>query len=273
LRADDVRTEAHAAPPQPSVVPLLATLIFCVLCCLLFCPTREDSCTDGLDDDCDGFIDSDDPDCALFPVFYTSRARGLAWSTDDAAPNAAAAAFFALVYSQQSGSSNSRYSLLSKDQQLSRAERSKLRCWALSQASFLLGDNQQHMSYRVGDPMWPAERAVRRPQHQASSCRAPSAAGAAGLSSCSWSNGFFAGLDNPRLELATGALVAGPDRHGNYHDDRTQAGARVGTYFNGAWVSSLAGLKATGTDVKSCGQLQGVYQQIFEPAHFAELAY
>jgi hypothetical protein len=226
-----------------------------------------------MDDDCDGFIDSDDPDCALFPVFYTSRARGLAWSTDDAAPNAAAAAFFALVYSQQSGSSNSRYSLLSKDQQLNRAERSKLRCWALSQASFLLGDNQQHMSYLVGDPMWPAERAVRRPQNQASSCRAPSAAGAAGLSSCSWSNGFFAGLDNPRLELATGALVAGPDRHGNYHDDRTQAGARVGTYFNGAWVSSLAGLKATGTDVKSCGQLQGVYQQIFEPAHFAELAY
>jgi len=70
-----------------------------------------------------------------------------------------------------------------------------------------------------------------------------------------------------------GALVAGPDRHGNYHDDRTQSGARVGTHFNGAWVSSLAGLKATGTDVKSCGQLQGVYQQIFEPAHFAELGY
>jgi hypothetical protein len=207
----------------------------------------EDICDDGEDDDCDGLIDSDDPDCGMKPVRETSPQQGFAWTADEAAPNAAAAAFLALVYSQNKMTS------LSETEALDQATQAKLRCWAMGQANFLLGVNKQRQSFIVNYAEGNAHQAPRQPQHQASSCPAPD-------QECSWDN-YGATRRNPRMELVEGALVAGVNLDESYPEDRKSPRARVGTHYQAPWVGLLAGLLQTNTNVMSCGQ-QGVYQKV-----------
>ena len=61
-----------------------------------------------------------------------------------------------------------------------------------------------------------------------------------------------------------GALVAGPDAKDVYVDDRTTPGARVAAHYSAALLSALAGVQATDASSKRCGQLQGLYQQLFQ---------
>ena len=45
----------------------------------------EDICNDGIDNDCDGLVDDDDPDCPFIPVKYTDKQ--LAWTERTPLPN------------------------------------------------------------------------------------------------------------------------------------------------------------------------------------------
>ena len=77
----------------------------------------EDVCGDGVDNDCDGLIDDEDPDCPFIPVKYTDKQ--LAWTERAPLPNAAAASFLTLMYAGQ--------------QSVAKPLQDMLRCWALGQ--------------------------------------------------------------------------------------------------------------------------------------------
>lgn len=59
----------------------------------------QEFCFDGIDDDCNGLIDREDPSCGLFPVTYTPNE--VAWAGKPALPLAANSAFLAMVYSSK----------------------------------------------------------------------------------------------------------------------------------------------------------------------------
>ena len=194
-------------------------------------------------------IDADDPDCISSgskPVKDTGPQQGFTWTPDEAAPNAATAAFLALVYSQ-----NNRQ--LPVEEKLDAATNSKLRCWAMGQANFLLGVNKGKQSFIVDYVQGEARQAPKQPKHQASSCPAQ------GL--CDWDSGYGSKNPNPRLELVKGGLVAGVDLSEAYPEDRSSPKARVGTHYQAPWLGLLAGLIQTNTNVMSCGQ-SGVYQKV-----------
>ncbi len=197
----------------------------------------EDTCDDGVDNDCDGLIDDDDPDCPFTPVKATRK--GLSWTEGEPAPNAAAAAFIAMAYSSVAGD------------KLTQVQRTDLRCWALGQAYYLLGRGGR--SYVVGF----GPKAPQRVQHMESSC-------ASGEGGCDWASGFYAGLPNPRMQLVEGALVAGPDLRDAFPDSRASPSARVGVHYNAPFSGLLAALLQEGMQSKACGQLRGIYQDLFE---------
>jgi hypothetical protein len=80
----------------------------------------EDICNDGIDNDCDGLVDDDDPDCPFIPVKYTDKQ--LAWTERTPLPNAAGTAFLAVMYAQNV-------------QSVSKPLQDLLKCWALGQVS------------------------------------------------------------------------------------------------------------------------------------------
>jgi hypothetical protein len=87
----------------------------------------EQECSNGLDDDCDGLVDSEDPDCPFQPVAYTPQQ--LAWTPGEPLPSAAGAALLSLAYARSAGAAG----------RLSGSQRRSLQCWALGQAYYMLG--------------------------------------------------------------------------------------------------------------------------------------
>lgn len=87
----------------------------------------EQECSNGLDDDCDGLVDSEDPDCPFQPVAYTPQQ--LAWTPGEPLPSAAGAALLILAYARSAGAAG----------RLSGSQRRSLQCWALGQAYYMLG--------------------------------------------------------------------------------------------------------------------------------------
>jgi hypothetical protein len=100
------------------------------------------------------------------------------------------------------------------------------------------------------------KQAPQRVQHMQSSCPRAGA--------CSWFTAFYPGRPNPQLELAEGALVAGPGAADQFVDDRTSNSSAVGVHYNAPFVAALAGLLDSGASSKSCGQLRGVFQDAFD---------
>jgi hypothetical protein len=193
----------------------------------------EVDCFDGIDDDCNGFTDRYDIACGLFPVQYTTR--NLAFSSSPALPTSATASFLAMLYSQSGvpspGSSRT------------------LDCWALGQATYMLGGNQGLHSFVVGVGVSPPSIV----QHPASSCPLNQ--------SCDWDSGLFASLPNPSLGLIEGALVWGPANGTDSYDGRRVADdARTRLEDNAGFTGLLAGLIATQTSVQTCYSGHGYYQ-------------
>ncbi len=83
----------------------------------------ESNCYDGVDNNCNGEIDQQDVDCGMVPVQYTQN--NMAFSSAPAtAPSTANAAFMAMMYAEAAPSSDTS---------------TRLRCWALTQAAYMLG--------------------------------------------------------------------------------------------------------------------------------------
>jgi hypothetical protein len=199
----------------------------------------EDTCDDGIDNDCDGLVDDDDPDCPFTPV--KSTPRGLAWTEDEPIPNAASAAFLSLVYSKIADSAR-----------LTREQRTNLKCWSMNQVYYALGKGGRSFVVGMG------AKSPKHVQHMESSCKADD-------TTCDWTSGYFAGTPNPRLDLVEGAIVAGPTLRDDFPDSRTSDTSRVGVHYNAPWAATLAGIVGEGLTSKTCGQLRGVYQDLFTP--------
>jgi hypothetical protein len=199
-----------------------------------FLPHRvrwEASCEDSIDNDCDGLIDSEDPDCGFRPV--TKTAQQLSWSPTAPLPNAAAAALVALAYARSEGAA------------LDRVDKTRLQCWALGQATYLVGGSGR--SYVVGL----GRQAPQRVAHMSSACPASGP--------CSWYESYYSASPNPQAGLMEGALVGGPDARDGYSDERASAGAAVGVHYNAPFVGALAGLLDSGVSAMACMKLYTVY--------------
>jgi hypothetical protein len=96
-------------------------------------------------------------------------------------------------------------------------------------------------------------------QQRGSSCADPAKPAGVG---CSWASGFFPSLPNPRLGMIAGALVAGPGAEDALEARRAADGNRVSLADNAGFLGVLAGLQATGTNVRSCDTLNGLYAQV-----------
>ncbi len=191
----------------------------------------EASCDDGVDNDCDGLTDSEDPDCSFRPVVKT--ARQLSWSPGEPLPSAAAAALVVLAYAKAEGA------------ELGAVETGRLQCWALGQAAYMLGAGGR--SYVVGL----GKQAPQRVAHMSSACPASGP--------CSWYESYYSTSPNPQAGLVEGALVAGPDARDGYSDERASAGAAVGVHYNAPFAGALAGLLDSGVSAMSCMKLYTVY--------------
>lgn len=90
------------------------------------CRTSDESglCNDGIDNDCDGLIDWEDPDCPFLPVSNTPK--GLPWTRDASTPHAMNAALLSLLYSLQ------------KDVDVDLAR--DLQCWSWDKLQYVLGN-------------------------------------------------------------------------------------------------------------------------------------
>ncbi|GFH18988.1 uncharacterized protein HaLaN_15873 [Haematococcus lacustris] len=192
----------------------------------------EVNCFDGIDDDCNGLVDKEDTACGLFPTLYTPRQ--IAYSSGPSLPNAATAAFLAMAYSKQ----------------VSTSAATQLRCWALAQAGHMLGTGPGESSYVVGNGNNPPTIV----QHRDSSC-------SPGSVSCSWSSGYYPNTPNPQLQLIHGALVAGPGLHDDYTSSRANNQTQVSAVNNAAFTGLLAALTDTGTTLRTCEGLHGVWQR------------
>jgi hypothetical protein len=183
----------------------------------------------------------------IIPPLFLCRATNLelAWTKDTPLPNAAAASYLALLYSTLNITTG--------------AEKRKLQCWALAQLRYMMGENHQKpdaISFIVGFGKGGYKRPTRIPDR-------PSSCPVDVNQPCTFESAFFPGLPNPQLGLIAGALVAGPDMYDNFVDDRTSNATRVGADMNAAFMAAMAGILGTGTDVKTCGQLSGVYEDVF----------
>lgn len=135
-----------------------------------------------------------------------------------------------------------------------------LKCWALGQMRYMMGDNflyPDSWSYVVGFGNKGYHQSTRVPDRE-SSCPADA------NQPCNFFNGYFPGLPNPQLGLVTGALVAGPNLDDTFTDSRTSNNTRVGADYQTSFLAAMSGLLDMGVDVKTCGQLQGVYNDVFD---------
>jgi hypothetical protein len=216
----------------------------------------EDVCNDGIDNNCNGFTDQEDLDCGLFPVLYTPQ--GLAFSGSPSAPNAGAVALLAMLYAESG--------------KVAAGTQSRLRCWALNQAAYLIGSVQGASSKVLGfGTDYP--RVV---QHRGSSCPTSyvplinqSFIGgyASGSPGCNWDNAFFPSSPNPGLGSIRGALISGPDSYypfseaDEYPTLRPYDSTRISLHDTTPFVGAAMALKHTNTNTKSCESGQGVYQK------------
>lgn len=161
--------------------------------------------------------------------------KNLAFSSSPALPNTATVSFLAMLYSQ-GGTENPSTSRT-------------LECWALGQATYILGGNQGVQSFVVGVGITPPSII----QHPASSCLPDQ--------TCDWDSGFFASLPNPGLGLIEGALVWGPSNGTDVYDGRRVADdTRTRLEDNAGFTGLLAGLLSTQTSVTTCFSGHGFYQ-------------
>ncbi|GAX85347.1 hypothetical protein CEUSTIGMA_g12764.t1, partial [Chlamydomonas eustigma] len=208
----------------------------------------EEDCFDGIDDDCNGYIDRFDVACGLFPVLYTPK--NLAFSSAPSLPNSATTAFISLIYSDQ----------------LSTQQSTQLECWSLGQATYMLGGNQGVNSFVVGY----GDDAPTIVQQMASSC--PPAGPSSNQSNqsldilCSWDSGFFPSIANPRLDLVKGALVWGPSKWTDAFPDtsRLSDDTRVRLEDNVGFTGLLAGLESKRVDINTCFLGHGVWQKFVQ---------
>ncbi len=240
LVADSAANRTFLAPLRPQCIPEInATAASLLTLASISKPGEflnrfkvwEDSCGDGVDNDCDGLVDREDPDCGFMPVSQTKEL--LAWTPGEPLPNAAAAAMVAMSYTKSQGG------------RLGVAKTGHLQCWALGQVQYMLGSSGR--SYMVGF----GRQSPAKIQHMASACPAQG--------TCTWSNSYYSAAPNPQMSLVEGALVAGPDSRDRYSDDRSSSGAAVGVHYNAAFVGAVAGLLDAGTSSKSCMKLYAVY--------------
>ncbi|KAJ9512105.1 hypothetical protein QJQ45_012739 [Haematococcus lacustris] len=205
----------------------------------------EVNCYDGIDDDCNGFVDRMD----LAVIQYTPRQ--IAFSGAPSLPRTANAAFLALAYAD----------LPEPDA----AASTQMRCWALAQVGHMLGSGHGERSYVVGM----GSKSPTIVQHRESSCPAPPTDPDSGAStgssretqSCTWNSGYYPFSPNPQLHLVTGALVSGPGLYDEFDASRTSPQTRVTTVDNAAFPGVLAGLADSGTTLRSCEGLHGVWQR------------
>ncbi|KAG1672206.1 hypothetical protein FOA52_002907 [Chlamydomonas sp. UWO 241] len=241
----------------------------------------EDSCDDGVDNNCNGLIDRNDPDCGLFPVLYTPKQ--LAFGGSPAGPLAASAALTALMYGEAVGGVTSR----------------RMRCWALDQVAYLIGsmpgvsslvvgvgrnspDSVQHrgsscpMLYsnvhssfanvaKTNQSLVPDE--VRAQLSTAQQTLLHRSAVATDEPPCNWDNAFYPSTPNPRLDLVKGALIFGPLEYYPFVDgdsfsrERSSPSAQIGLHHSVALTAVAMGLVHTETTLRSCELYHGVYQK------------
>jgi hypothetical protein len=142
----------------------------------------------------------------------------------------------------------------------SSVEKRQLQCWSLGQLRYAMGDNflEPHSwSYIVGFGNSGFHRPTRVPDRE-SSCPVDQ------NEPCNFQNAYFPGLPNPQLGLVTGAVVAGPNFDDSFWDDRTSNNTRIGADYQTSFLAAMSGVLDLGVDVKTCGQLQGVYMDVFE---------
>ena len=210
----------------------------------------------GIDNNCNGFIDEEDLDCGLFPVLYTPQ--GLAFSGAPSAPNAGGVAFLAMLYAESG--------------RVQASTQSRLRCWALNQAAYLIGTVQGSSSKVLGyGSGYPSVI-----QHRASSCPTSfvpilnsSFIGGYGSGSpdCNWDNAFFPSSPNPGLSSIRGALVSGPSSYypftsaDSYSTLRPYDDTKVTLHDTTPFIGAAMALGHTNTNTRSCEAGQGVYQK------------
>lgn len=119
-----VRTVAHNILCSPSRLGCSSSLPSLALTHSLMLPcscvplsTYENNCGNGIDDDCNGLTDKEDPACGLFPVLFSPRS--FAWSVNPSLPAAASMSLMAMVFSTTDA--------------VTSGEQTRLRCWALAQ--------------------------------------------------------------------------------------------------------------------------------------------
>eukprot|EP00879_Flechtneria_rotunda_P017244 GHRR01018065.1.p1 GENE.GHRR01018065.1~~GHRR01018065.1.p1 ORF type:complete len:201 (+),score=85.99 GHRR01018065.1:104-706(+) len=133
---------------------------------------------------------------------------GLPWTANLPLPNVAAAGLLGLLWGSGADGGNS----------LTAAQRQKMQCFALQQATYILGANGSY-SYLVGH----GSKYPLRPQHRLASCSTASSGGGSSGSgnrtACDIVSGLL--LQGPNPHILHGALVAGPAVDDSYADDRT----------------------------------------------------
>ncbi|GFH21736.1 uncharacterized protein HaLaN_19098 [Haematococcus lacustris] len=73
--------------------------------------------------------------------------------------------------------------------------------------------------------------------------------------------GYYPNTPNPQLQLIHGALVAGPGLHDDYTSSRANNQTQVSAVNNAAFTGLLAALTDTGTTLRTCEGLHGVWQR------------
>lgn len=136
-----------------------------------------------------------------------------------------------------------------------------VRCWALGQATYMLGGTQSIDSFVVGYGPNPPTIL----QHRASSCPVqPSCSPGTSCptATCSWDSAFFPEVPNPQLDLIKGALVWGPSGGTDYPSKmRTSDDTRVRLEDNVGMTGLLAALVDRGTKAEHCSLGHGVWQR------------
>nr|CAB3263035.1 uncharacterized protein LOC100186903 [Phallusia mammillata] len=114
------------------------------------------------------------------------------------------------------------------------AKKSNYIAYSKKQINYLLGDNEIGKSYVIGH----TSASPKRPHHRSSSCPAWSSLPAPG---CSWNDYNMAG-NNPHILY--GALVGGPNKNGQYTDDRKDyISNEVAVDYNAGFQSTVAALQ------------------------------
>ncbi|GAX77149.1 hypothetical protein CEUSTIGMA_g4595.t1 [Chlamydomonas eustigma] len=246
----------------------------------------EDVCDDGIDNNCNGLTDDEDPNCGMFPVLYTPNK--LAFSASPSIPNAANVAFLAMMYAEISDSSIQR----------------NLRCWALDQVAYMIGSKIGQPSSVVGYtdiyPIIIQQRASSCPTvliqninstilemlkqtdmtlfPNASQVNAQTASSSTqnllqehdvptNLPPCSWDNAYYPATPNPQLDLVKGALIAGPQSYypfvdaDTYSNVRTSESTHVTLHGNVGFTGAAMALTSTQTTIRTCEPLHGLYQK------------